>query len=138
MVARCETEGKPRVFCNCGRGSSFELPFLSLLSMNLRLFCSITFVAYPTTYVIIQPPPSPDDRGKRALSVTQLGLEAELPMLPTKTRLPKTAKLLRNWLMCFCLGGLMAVSVMSESIAPNINAQAPSTTAPQDSKDSEA
>ena len=97
----------------------------------------MTFVAYPPTYVIIQPPPSPDDR-KRPLSVTQLGLEAELPMLPTKTRLPKTAKVLRNWLMCFCMGGLMAVSVVSESIAQNINAQASSTTAPQDSKDSEA
>jgi len=100
-------------------------------------------VDYPTTDVIIEPEPSPDDRGKRPRAITQLGLEAELPMSPTQTRGLKTLKL--DWLVCFCIASLMAVScveetasTVSESIAQSIKAQGSPTNAGQDSRDRDA
>src|SRR6185437_5777868 len=62
-----------------------------------------------------------------------------------KTRRSKTERLPHIWLICFCIGVVLAVSYTektawsgSETSAQNISAQASTTTALQDSKDSEA
>ena len=66
-------------------------------------------------------------------------------MFSTKTRRLKTKKLRRIWLVYLCIGVVVAVCYTnqmfppgSETIAQNSDAQASTTTAPEDSKDNEA